>query len=273
MNWAWGLCLKPNIKFVLMALADACDDDGYCWPSVPTLARKTGLDDRSVQRILMKLKADGLLRVEPRYRKDGSPTSNGYRLRINPPGDKLSPPLPAACHQVVTSVSPPGDAHVTLTTIEHTNQPKPLPLRQSAPAGEGSGGDLIYPKQLSPQEVVLARRTLAALPPALGQELLDELTGRLNAKALRGAPLSYLRALIARAEAGTFTPEVGVRVAQARERRQESGALEPRDSPVRAPPCPADPGEHLARIRQVLIRSPSYTEVAGQRTLAPASRK
>ncbi len=60
-----------------------CDDDGYCWPSVPTLARKTSLDDRSVQRILNQLKADGLLRVEPRYRKDGS-TSNGYRLRMDP---------------------------------------------------------------------------------------------------------------------------------------------------------------------------------------------
>ena len=98
MNWAWGLRLKPNAKFVLMALADACDDDGYCWPGVPTLAMKTCLADRSVQRILNQLKADGLLRVEPRHRKDGSPTSNGYRLRLNPPGDKLSPPVPAACH-------------------------------------------------------------------------------------------------------------------------------------------------------------------------------
>ncbi len=251
MNWAWGLRLKPNVKFVLMALADACDDDGYCWPSVPTLARKTSLDDRSVQRILLKLKADGLLRVEPRYRKDGSPTSNGYRLRLNPPGDNLSPPLPAACHQVVTPVSPPGDARVTLTTIEHTNQPKPLPLRQSAPAGEGGG--LIYPKQLSPKEVVLARRILAALPAALGQELLDELTGRLAAQAIHGAPLSYLRALIVRAESGTFTPEVGIRVAQARERPREPRPLKSRVSPVRAPPCPADPDEHLARIRQVLV--------------------
>ncbi len=261
MNWAWGLRLKPNVKFVLMALADACDDEGYCWPSVPTLARKTSLNDRSVQRILNQLKANGLIRVEPRYRKDGSLTSNGYRLPLDPPGDRLSPPLPAACHQVVTPVSPPGDARVTLTTIEHTHQPKPPPLRQSAPAGEGGRGDLIYPKQLCPKEVVLARRKLDLLPPILAQELLDELAGRLAAKAVRGAPLSYLRALIARAETGTFTPEGGVRVAQARERQREPLALKPRDSPVRAPPCPADPGEHLARIRQVLVPK---TDVNGQ---------
>ncbi len=85
MNWAWALQLKPNSKFVLMALADACDDDGYCWPSVPTLARKTGLEDRSVQRILNQLKADGLVQTQPRYRQDGSPTSNGYRLTLDPP--------------------------------------------------------------------------------------------------------------------------------------------------------------------------------------------
>ncbi len=253
MNWAWQLRLKPNVKFVLMALADACDDDGYCWPSVPTLARKTCLDDRSVQRILNQLKADGLVRAEPRYRKDGSPTSNGYRLPLNPPGDNLSPPLPAACHQVVTPASPPGGSRVTLTTTEHINQSKPPPP-QSKPktAGEGGCGDWIYPSQLSSQEVVLARRKLAALPDSVAQALLDELAGRLNAKAIRGAPLSYLRALIASAESGTFTPEVGVRVAQARERQQEPMVSKQRDSPVRAPPCPAHQGEHLARIRQVL---------------------
>ena len=251
MNWAWGLRLKPNVKFVLMALADACDDDGYCWPSVPTLAKKTCLDDRSVQRILNQLKADGLVRAEPRYRKDGSPTSNGYRLRLNPPGDKLSPPLPAACHQVVTPVSPPGGSRVTLTTTEHTNQSKPPPP-QAEVVGEGGGRGLIYPKPLSPNEVAIAIRRLATLPPMLAQALLDELAGRLNAHTVRGAPLSYLRALIACAEAGTFTPEVGVRVAQARERQQKPPVLKQRDSPVRAPPCPAHQGEHLARIRQVL---------------------
>ncbi|MHB8348690.1 MAG: helix-turn-helix domain-containing protein [Acidiferrobacterales bacterium] len=59
LSWAWGLRLNPNVKLVLMAWADACDDDGYCWPRVPALARKTSLNDRSVQRILNQLKAGG----------------------------------------------------------------------------------------------------------------------------------------------------------------------------------------------------------------------
>ena len=41
MNWAWGRQLKPTAQLVLMSLADAADDDqGVCWPSIPTLARK-----------------------------------------------------------------------------------------------------------------------------------------------------------------------------------------------------------------------------------------
>ena len=92
-----------------------------------------------------------------------------------------------------------------------------------------------------------------ALPSPHAQDVLDELAGRLAIHSIRGSPLSYLRALITRAQTGCFTPEAGIRVAQARERQPAPGALKQKDSPVRASPCPADPGEHLARIRQVLI--------------------
>lgn len=248
MNWAWGLPLKPSIKFVLLALADASDDAGYCWPSIPTLAKKTCLNPRSVQRILNQLQAQGFLRVERRRRPDGSPTSNGYRLALDPPG-KMSPP--------------PGDTGVTLTIIEPPKEPippQPPPSTTTSSAdgraeaeGTESSGELIFPKALSEREARLARDKLAALPSPLAQDVLDELAGRLATHTIRGSPLSYLRALIARAESGTFTPEVGIRVAQARERQQAPGALKQKDSPVRAPPGPADPGEHLARIRQVLF--------------------
>jgi len=249
MNWAWQLRLKPTVKFVLMALADACDDDGYCWPSIPTLAHKTCLDDRSVQRILNKLKVEGLVQVQQRFRNDGSPTSNGYRLPLSAPGDKLPPPLPAQHRCIVASVSPPGGSSATLTTTEHTIEIKP-PQPSADSAGE-NGGDLVYPKQLSPKEVALAMRKLQPLSPMLAQELLDELAGRLNAHAVRCSPLSYLRSLIARAEAGTFTPESGVRVALARERDQEIAALKQANS-YSDPARSANPREHLENLRKVL---------------------
>jgi len=128
MNWAWQLRLKPTVKFVLMALADVCDDEGYCWPSVPTLANKTCLDDRSVQRILKKLKADGWVQVQPRYRNNGSATSNGYRLPLNLTGGNLSPPTMAQSREVVTQAPPPGGSRVTQPlqntpeNLNHNNQ-------------------------------------------------------------------------------------------------------------------------------------------------------
>ncbi len=258
-----GLPLKPSIKFVLLALADASDDGGYCWPSIPTLAKKTCLDPRSVQRILNHLKAQGFLRVERRHRPDGSPTSNGYRLALNPPPGKMSPP-PDMLPPPPGTVSPPGDTSVTLTIIEPPKEPKPPqpPPTTASAADRGEpkqgtdragGGELIFPKTLSTREVRLARDKLAALPSPLAQDILDELAGRLGTHTIRGSPLSYLRALITRAQAGNFTLETGVKVAQARERQPAPEALKQRDAPVRAPPCPADPDEHLARIRQVLI--------------------
>ena len=89
MNRAWGRQLKPTAKLVLMSLADAADDRGVCWPSVPTLARKCCTSTRTVQRILGELVEAGLLRAEPRFRKDRSRSSNRYCLALEG-GDNLS---------------------------------------------------------------------------------------------------------------------------------------------------------------------------------------
>ena len=82
MNWAWQQALTPTLKLVLMALADAADDHGVCWPSVSTLAKKCSVSTRTVQRSLRVLIDSGLLTAEPRLRHDGSSTSNRYLLPI-----------------------------------------------------------------------------------------------------------------------------------------------------------------------------------------------
>jgi hypothetical protein len=91
MNSAWQQALTPTLKPVLMALADAADDHGVCWPSVSTLAKKCSVSTRTVQRSLRVLIDSGLLTAELRRRGDGSSTSNRYRLLIKG-GDNLSPP-------------------------------------------------------------------------------------------------------------------------------------------------------------------------------------
>jgi len=73
-----------------MALADAANDDGICWPSVSTVATKCCVSVRTVRRVMQKLVDRGLLLSEQRYRKDGSCSSNRYQLRLEA-GDRLSP--------------------------------------------------------------------------------------------------------------------------------------------------------------------------------------
>lgn len=258
MNWAWQLHLKPTIKFVLMALADAADDEGHCWPSVPTLAHKTCMDERSVQRILKVLKDSCFIEVQARYRNDGSPTSNKYRLALITTGDNLSPPQRQYKHQVVVSASPRGGAGVTQTTTESEFNQKPPLQNNEAAKTASSYANFIYPSQLKLEERELAKSQLNGIDSVLAQAVLDELAARLNANKVTGAPLSYLRSLITRAKAGQFTPEAGVRIslARAQERLAELKKLEETVKPT----DPKEIPKYLAAMHQAIARKQPSTE-------------
>lgn len=259
MNWAWQLRLKPTIKFVLMALADAADDEGHCWPSVPTLAHKTCMDERSVQRILKVLKDSNFIEVQARYRNDGSPTSNKYRLALIATGDKLSPPPRQASREVVTAVTPLGGNSVTLTTREPLiNQKQPPQTSNETLKATSGSGIYVFPNQLKPQECELAKSQLDTIDHTLAQAVLDELAARLNANKVTGAPLSYLRSLITRAKTGQFTPEAGVRIASARE-QEKLAQLKKTDVAIK----PVDPKEipkYLAAMHKAAGRKPQPAE-------------
>jgi DnaD/phage-associated family protein len=79
MSWIWEHGpSQPTDKLVLLALADNANDEGDCWPSVETIARKTSLSTRSVIRSIKKLKTIGLVMVEKRREN-----SNKYHLVTN----------------------------------------------------------------------------------------------------------------------------------------------------------------------------------------------
>ena len=252
MNWAWLLRLKPMEKYVLMSLADSADDEGYCWPSVPTLAHKTCMDERSVQRILKKLKDSNFIKVQARFRADGSPTSNKYRLSMANCGDKLSPPSRQTNHEVVTTTTPLGGSSVTLTTTEPIiKQKTPQPNRELFRASRGST-DYIFPKQLTAQEREVAKSQLDSIDPILAQAVLDELAARLNANKVTGAPLSYLRSLITRTKTGQFMPEAGIRIASAREQAKLEQLKKATD--VIKPCNPSEIPKHLAAMHHAIGR-------------------
>jgi hypothetical protein len=49
---------------VLLALADWADDQGRCWPSVPSIAQKARMKERQVYNILRKFRADEVIQCE-----------------------------------------------------------------------------------------------------------------------------------------------------------------------------------------------------------------
>lgn len=83
MTWVWGLeGLDTSQTMVLLALADAANDDGFaCWPSQETLARKSRMSVRSVKRHIATLRDAGLIDVEMQSSTRGR-MANLYRLHV-----------------------------------------------------------------------------------------------------------------------------------------------------------------------------------------------
>jgi hypothetical protein len=256
MNWAWEQQLSPTPKLILMALSDAANDYGVCWPSVSTVARKCCVSIRTVRRVMQKLVDCGLLLSEPRYRKDGSCSSNRYRLQLEG-GDRLSPvPDPGDTTPGQSCEGPPDAGDIPGTTIGIQKEPlQPQEVASGAvdskaeACGGGEFSELEYPKTLSAAEREEARKKLAGIPAGLSQQLLDELAASIGANVIQSTPLAYLRGLIMRARAGTFTPEGALRIADQRKCRAEvdSAIRYSEDSGSDYSPAAVDPDNPLVR--------------------------
>lgn len=64
-----------------------CSPKGACWPGIKTIARELKLSPRTVQRALNDLERAGLTLRQPRFRENGSRTSNRYLLQ--PPRNEI----------------------------------------------------------------------------------------------------------------------------------------------------------------------------------------
>lgn len=131
---------------VLLALADFADDDGWCYPSVDTLAAKSRMAGRSVQRAIRAMQEAGFLAVEANAGPGGA---NRYRVVVTAlqavkGGDNLSPHDGAEWGDTgvtggVTSATGGGDTGVTLTVIEPSEEPSVE--REGASAGASARGE------------------------------------------------------------------------------------------------------------------------------------
>ncbi|MEN8207250.1 MAG: helix-turn-helix domain-containing protein [Pseudomonadota bacterium] len=236
--------------------ADAANDFGVCWPSVSTVATKCCVSIRTVRRVMQKLVDRRLLLSEQRYRKDGSCSSSWYRLRLEG-GDRLSPaPDPCDTTPGHPCEAPPVTGDIPGTTIGTQKEPLPprgaatcVAVSNSVESGGGDFSELEYPTVLSAAEQEEARKKLAGIPAGLSQQLLDELAASIKANVIQLTPLAYLRGLITRARAGTFTPEGALRIANHREQQARVDAVMRRSNGMTRdyPPDEVDPDNPLVR--------------------------
>lgn len=62
-------------------LADRTNENGECWPAIPTIASDLKLSTSTVRRGIRDLKKAGLIETEQRYRKKGGKSSLLFRLK------------------------------------------------------------------------------------------------------------------------------------------------------------------------------------------------
>ena len=110
MTLAWKSDLPSGRKMVLLALCDNANDQGECFPSVPMLAKKCSMGERTVQQHISDMEVSGILKREMR-------TGRSTIYHINPrnfctPAD-FAPPQNLHHTPAESAPPPPQNLHHT----------------------------------------------------------------------------------------------------------------------------------------------------------------
>lgn len=73
--------LPHRARAVYMYLKDRCGRKESCWPGIRTIAADLHLSRSTVKRALKDLEQHGYMCRDPRYRDNGSRTSNLYTVQ------------------------------------------------------------------------------------------------------------------------------------------------------------------------------------------------
>lgn len=134
MGMVWDVPgLNHSEMLILLAVADSADHDGYCWPSVATIAKRSRFSTRQAQRIMNALEARGLIERRARTGR-----SSEIWLHLDSPQNELisdavesrgtegvrqdvTPPMTPRCH-------PTPDTQMSPITV---NEPSSEPSYES----------------------------------------------------------------------------------------------------------------------------------------------
>jgi hypothetical protein len=131
-TWVWEYSPYKEAKLLLhLALADAANDEGYCWPAVATLGKKSRVSERQARRLLRQMEVAGDIGVEKRE-KNGRQTSNGYYVYMKLRADIAVSPSPRHSHD--------RDGADIAVTAESSEEPS-----HELPASETPQGTMTSP--------------------------------------------------------------------------------------------------------------------------------
>ena len=74
--------LKPREFIVYCCLVKHSDKNGVCFPSRRLIAKECCIDKKTVDSAIKNLEKAGLVTKQKRKRKDGSNTSNLYKVKL-----------------------------------------------------------------------------------------------------------------------------------------------------------------------------------------------
>jgi len=78
---------QGNARLVLLSLADTCSDEGVCFPSIKTIAKKANISEETTRKFLHAFEKIGLVESEERFSPVGRRSSNTYKLNLSKVGD------------------------------------------------------------------------------------------------------------------------------------------------------------------------------------------
>lgn len=238
MTLIWELPMSSTQKLVLLALGDWANDEGLCYPSVPSIARRATLSPRQAKRVMHELIGQKWVDVIGNH--NGGAASRRYqintqRLRTGVAGvigDGLTPPTSDASSRTgvatasVTGVtgdnlSPVPKIGEAVTPAVATSDPRVTRTTNTEPSldpPQEPPASLVFPPALSGRERVVVVDLLKDLTPEMSQAVLDELAAKLEGPTVSvRSPMQYLNRLIDRAKVGTFVPTAGLSVAARRD--------------------------------------------------------
>lgn len=107
-NQAFETKLNGNLKLVLLALADSCNDNFECFPSYAHISRKASISLSTSKRIVEKLVQLNFLEKKTRKKRNSKEnTSNIYKLTIDKGSSNMTPRTIQIDTTVVSQMTPP----------------------------------------------------------------------------------------------------------------------------------------------------------------------